>query len=310
MSAPEAAPLDDCGAPAGGRAYWLHAADGVRLRLAHWPGERSVLILPGRTEHVEKYGLVVSDLAARGWGVLVLDWRGQGLSDRLAEDAALGHVGAFSDYQLDLSAALALAKHLAPGPLPWITHSMGGCIAMRALVNGHRPPAVAFCAPMWGLALPVATQLSISALSMLTRPLGRDSAYVPTTGPEFGLPSLVFDDNPLTNDKAQFDRIQAQIRNSPEVAIGGPSLRWSGLALAETAALAREPSPPVRALIGLGGNERIVSPEAIRNRAARWPQAELVEYPDAEHELLMECPEVRTDLLDRIMQLLETELIP
>ena len=37
-----------------------------------------MLILPGRTEYVEKFGLVVSDLAATGRGALVVDWRGQG----------------------------------------------------------------------------------------------------------------------------------------------------------------------------------------------------------------------------------------
>ncbi|MBK5925929.1 alpha/beta hydrolase, partial [Rhodobaculum claviforme] len=61
--------------PADGRAVWLRTADGVRLRAAVWPGARgTVLLFPGRTEVVEKYGDVIARLVAAGWGVLTLDW--------------------------------------------------------------------------------------------------------------------------------------------------------------------------------------------------------------------------------------------
>jgi len=298
------APLADCGAPPAGRAVWLRASDGIRLRAAHWPGQRgTVLLLPGRTEYIEKYGLVVSDLAREGWGALVIDWRGQGLSDRLAEDPALGHVGTFADYQRDLAALLEAAQTLATGPMPVIAHSMGGCIALRAMCDGLRPPAAAFSAPMWGLAQTRTMRMGIAAMARLARPMRRDHGYLPTTGPEYGLPSMEFSDNPLTRDLAQFTRMQAQIRENPALALGGPSLRWGGAALSEMAALARLPAPPVRAVIGLGDNERIVNPQAIRLRVKDWPQAELIDYPQAEHELLMESPRVRTDFLRRVLEL-------
>lgn len=308
MAPPDAplpeAPLSHGGAPPSGRAVWLRASDGVRLRAAHWPGRRgTVLVLPGRTEYIEKYGLIVADLAREGWGALVIDWRGQGLSDRLAEDPALGHVGTFADYQRDLAALLEAAKTLATGPMPVLAHSMGGCIALRALCDGLRPPAVAFSAPMWGLAQTPTMRLGIATMARLARPLRRDHGYLPTTGPDYGLPSMDFSDNPLTRDLAQFTRMQAQIRENPALALGGPSLRWGGTALSELAALARLPAPPIRAVIGLGDNERIVSPSAIRTRASGWPTAELIDYPQAEHELLMERPKVRNDFLRRLLAL-------
>lgn len=301
----EPAPLLGSEGPANGRAFWITASDGVRLRAGFWPGERgTVMVLPGRTEYIEKYDLVIADLARAGWGVLIIDWRGQGLSDRLAGDAALGHVGHFSDYQLDLLALRSLAEPLGcTGPMPILAHSMGGCITLRALCDGLRAPAVAFSAPMWGLPLGRATQFGIRTMALATRPLRRDTAYLPTTGPEYGLPSMTFDGNPLTRDPAQFDRMQAQIRTFPALALGGPSLRWGRAALTEIAALSRLPSPPLKALIGLGDNERIVDPQAIRDRAARWEQAELVEYPQAEHELMMEAARTREDFMARALAL-------
>ena len=304
MSTLAPAPLFDCDAPEGGRAVWLRAGDGVRLRLAHWRGARGhVLILPGRTEWIEKYGQVAGVLAEAGWGALVLDWRGQGMSDRLVPEARLGHVARFSDYQIDLHAARDAARDFAPGSLPVLAHSMGGCILLRALVEGWRPPCVALSAPMWGLDQPFGLSTGLRFGAALRRPFGRDAVFTPTTGPEYGLISMQFEENSLTSDPAQFERMKAQIAAHPEIAIGGPSLRWIAAALIEMRALARAPAPDVPALIGLGGNERIVSARAIRDRAEAWPNATLVDYPEAEHELLMERPEIRDDFLHRTFAL-------
>ena len=300
------APLAPCGAPEGGQAWWVQASDGTRLRLAHWPSPdrirpRSVLILPGRTEYIEKYGLVVADLAAAGWGALVVDWRGQGLSDRLLPDPARGHVGRFGDYQRDLGAFLAAARDLGLRDMPWLAHSMGGCIALRGLMLGATPRSVAFSAPMWGLANPAPIRAFLRTLSALTAPLGLDTGYAPTTGPRFGLPGMSFESNNLTTDRAQFDRMKRQITDDPALSLGGPSLRWMAEALSEMAALAALPSPDVPMLVGLGGAESIVSPQAIRDRAARWPRGDLAFYPGAKHELTMERPDVRSDFLKRVL---------
>jgi len=311
MTLPEA-PLAECGAPGTGRAVTLRASDGVTLRAAHWPAkgtDRHVMILPGRTEYIEKYGLVVRDLAARGWGALVIDWRGQGLSDRLAPDPLLGHVGAFADYQRDLKAFQDFADTVAPGAKPWLVHSMGGCIGLRGLVGGPvggiTPPAVAFSAPMLGLNQPPPLTTLIRMLAGVARPLGQDKRYAPTTGPDFGLPGMTFESNNLTTDRAQFDRMKAQIAEDPRLSLGGPSLRWMAQALAEMEALAAQPSPSIPALFALGGDETIVSKPAVRDRCARWPGADMAEYPQARHELTMERPDVRDDLLSRILTLFE-----
>lgn len=297
------APLAECGAPDTGRAFWLQAADGVRLRVGYWPGERLALVLPGRTEFIEKYGLVVRDLAAAGWGALVVDWRGQGLADRALADGLRGHVGDFAEYQRDLDAVLAFAEGEAPGPLPWLAHSMGGCIALRGLMRGLPCKAAAFSAPMLGLAQEPGKLRALGWLAALARPLRADRGYAPTTGAGFGLPSMGFEGNNLTTDQGQFERMKAQILGDPRLSLGGPSLRWMAAALAEITALTPLPSPDMPALFGLGGAEGIVAPAAVRDRVARWPGAELAEYPGARHELLMERPEVREDFLARVLAL-------
>ena len=70
----EDAPLfeDVAQGPPNGRAYWLDGSDGVRIRMGHWPkrGRRkvrgTVLLFPGRTEYIEKYGCLAGDLDRSG----------------------------------------------------------------------------------------------------------------------------------------------------------------------------------------------------------------------------------------------------
>ena len=87
------------------------AADGVKVRAAHWAtsGDRgTIFVFPGRTEYIEKYGKDADELLSRGLATLVIDWRGQGLADRLIDNTDLGHVGQFTDYQRDVAAMVEL----------------------------------------------------------------------------------------------------------------------------------------------------------------------------------------------------------
>ena len=166
----KAAPFyaDVADAPEGVEALWLTASDGVRFRVAVWAegAKGTVILLPGRTEYAEKYGRAARDLAARGFATLVIDWRGQGLSDRALPDRMVGHVADFAEYQLDLDAALALADEMGlPEPRYLMSHSMGGCIGLRALMRNLPFKAAAFSAPMWGISMaawmrPVAQMIS------------------------------------------------------------------------------------------------------------------------------------------------------
>lgn len=290
--------------PADGRATWLTAADGVRLRAVLWgrdaPGG-TVLLFPGRTEAVEKYGRTAADLRARGLATAVIDWRGQGLSDRLHADAALGHVGRFADYQRDVAALLARVQAAGmPGPLFLVAHSMGGAIGLRALAEGLPVRAAAFSSPMWGIAIAPHMRPVAWTLSTLARPVGFGHVMAPGQPAESYLIRAPFAGNTLTTDAAMWDYMRRQIAAEPRLGLGGPSLAWLNEALRETRRLARLPSPAVPVVTFLGQAEKIVVPAAIRARMARWPGGELVEIPGAEHEVLMETPARRTMILDRV----------
>lgn len=294
---------DDANGPADGpepAAVWrVTAADGIGLRLARWPAAAaatadrgSVLLFQGRTEYIEKYARVAGDLAAAGFDVLAIDWRGQGGSDRLLPDPTVGHVGDFLHYQRDVAAMIAAAE-AAGLPRPWhlLAHSMGGAIGLRALMEGLPVASAAFSAPMWGIRIgglpaPVGSALGVGLARGAGR-LGRGSRGLP--GPTTVL-EVSFADNLLTTDARQYIRLMREAVAWPDLMIGAPSFDWVRTALAECRMLATRPAPAIPALISVSGGERIVQPTAIRRRAAAWPGARLLDLPDSRHEAMFEAP--------------------
>lgn len=288
--------------PDGGAALWL-SADGTRIRLGVWhpPGAAgTVLLFPGRTEYVEKYGRAAADLAAMGLATVTVDWRGQGLAQRLPGMPQVGHVDRFRDYQRDVVAMVAQARAMDL-PRPWflIAHSMGGAIGLRALMEGLPVAAAVFTGPMWGIRIAPALRPLAWGLSTLSRPLGFDTRFAPGQDGSTYVIDSPFEGNGLTSDPEMFDWMRRQLLAHPELALGGPSLAWLNESLRELRSLAGRPAPRVPALTFLGTDEAIVEQEAIRQRMARWTGGELVTVPGGRHEVMMETPAIRQDVWTR-----------
>ena len=282
---------------------WIKASDGIRLRVAHWPAtgtaKGSVILLPGRTEYVEKYAPVAQELQSRGYATLTIDWRGQGLSDRLLPDVMSGHITDFSEYQRDLDAMLALAA--AEGlPRPWhlMSHSMGGCIALRAISRRLPFETAVFSAPMWGIAMAAWLRPAAQVISSTARLFGQHYRYTPSTNRHCYMVSAPFAGNLLTSDLEMFNWMRAQVTAHPELALGGPSLAWLRAALRECAALTQQASPVLPCLTVQGTAERIVDTLAIRQRMSRWHGGRFELFTGAEHEVMMETPATRARFFD------------
>jgi len=305
--APVSAPFlaDIAEGPPGGTAWWVTSADGTRLRMGAWPGQGpdapargTVLLFPGRTEYIEKYGRVARDLCADGYGLVAFDWRGQGLADRPQHRRDMGHVVSFDEYRQDVAAFRSAVEALdLPRPHFLIAHSMGGAIGLRALHDGLPAAAAVFSGPMWGIQMaPFVKAISSVALG-LAGPLGLGERFAPSTGP---WEPMAFDDNPLTTDRDQFDYMSAQMAQHPELALGGPSVRWVKAALDETETLMRMKAPAVPTLTLMGSREGIVDVTAIEVRMADWPGGRLEVIAGGLHEVLMESPDRRQASLDAI----------
>ena len=294
--------------PEGGYAWWMQADDGVHLRAACWPGGKkgTIFMLPGRTEYIEKYGRVAAAMVERDYTMVTIDWRGQGLSDRLARDPMLGHVRRFRDYQRDLRALIAEADaQKLPRPYYMIAHSMGGCIGLRALHDNLPFQAAVFSGPMWGIQMAPHLRPFAWVIGTLFTALGLGHVRVFGTSPNSYVLEEPFETNELTSDRGSFEYMQRQTKAISGVGLGGPSLQWLITSLIETRKLRAMLPPDHPAMTFLGTDESIVDPRYVREVMGRWVNGVLVEVEGGRHEIPMETPQTRAEFFDAATNLFD-----
>lgn len=285
------------------RTRFIASADGKRLRVGAWDGALGVqrrgfcAIFDGQTEFIEKYQEVIGELAARGFAGAILDWRGQGGSERLVVDPLKAHVSGFSEYDGDLSAFMdQIVRPAASTPPVALAHSMGGHILLRAI---HRKPqmfsAAVMTAPMLRTGTRGFPRWLVRAICDVHNCAGHADDWV--WGMQQRDPLRIpFDDNLVTSDRGRYARNRALVTETPDIRLAGPTWRWlkaayHSMVKMEAPGFAEAIATPC--LIFGSGRDRIVETEAIREFARRLPNARYVEIPEAEHEILMEKDSIR-----------------
>jgi lysophospholipase len=278
----------------------LQTPDGVSLRYARWlpPPSRkgTVCVLQGRAEFIEKYFETVRDLRARGFAVATLDWRGQGLSDRVLGDRQKGYVRDFYQYGIDLDTFMdQVVLPDCPPPIYAIGHSMGGAILLRACHDGRRWfDRIVLSAPM--IDLPKKSQSTFARPALkLMKLLGRRSAYIPGADDQ-PIARQKFLGNVLTSDPVRFARNVAILEAEPALGLGGPTVGWADAALR---AMKKFSSPSYPAalrqpiLIVAAGHDQVVSTTAIENFAGNLLAGAHLILAGAKHEILQEQDQYR-----------------
>ena len=116
----ETAPFhkDVADGPPSVKAYWLKTQDGLKIRAAHWKSEQqkngTIFIFQGRSENLEKYGLLTNALVAQNYAA----------SARAVEPGSAGE------------AAMGAAKNFME------TLQQSEAVAMDAMTKGGDPHAL------------------------------------------------------------------------------------------------------------------------------------------------------------------------
>ena len=279
----------------------LKTPDGVSLRFARFApptGRRgTVCIFPGRTEWIEKYFETVRDLRNRGFAVALLDWRGQGLSDRALGDRLKGYVGSFSEFDIDLETFMReVVLPDCPPPIFALGHSMGASVLIRAVRRGHRWfDRIVLSGPMIGIAL-VNSMAIAGTLLKVMRFAGLGDSYLP--GRYNGVLDLrPFPGNILTSDPVRYARNAAILEADPALALGGPTVTWVDAAFRAMRAF-HDPGYPAHIrqpiLIVAAGRDAIVSNTAIEQFAMLLRAGSHLVVTGSQHEILMEQDRYRS----------------
>ena len=308
--------IDSFNCPSGGDSFFYKTTDGVNLRIAIWnetSSKGTILLQSGRTEFIEKYYEVIQEFVNRGFCVALMDWRGQGLSDRVAKDIRIGHVDNFSDYDSDFEEVIRKI-YQDSCPKPWIAvgHSMGGClVASNAAKNTDLFDAIILCAPMLTLQMPNLIKKLIHVLGFMTKIGLKEKALArPEWHEDEGWRENPFTENQVTSDPIRYERTMMLIREHQEHAIGGLTVGWVYGALKRT-----------REMISPGWIKKIEQPLLLLNatkdklvnpkenvKICSQSNTVTIEDIDGEHEILMETDLIREQAWNAIDEFLKKTL--
>lgn len=282
---------------------FIASRDGTRLRIATWESAQGAVrrgacvIFNGQTEFLEKYGEVVDELAARGFAGASLDWRGQGGSARMLADPLKAHVGDFSEYDDDLKTFMdRIVRPITAEPPLALAHSMGAHILLRAL---HERPETFAAAVMTAPLLRADTRGFPGWIVRLV--CGMHNLAGLTAEWVWGMKErdplrITFEDNRVTSDRERFSRTREILTGQHDIRLAGPTWGWLEAAyrsMSPMMAPGYAEAITTPCLIFGAGRDRIVKTDAVRDFAQRLPRATYVEFPEAEHEILMESDAIR-----------------
>lgn len=287
-------------APEGGTIHWIEGLDGASIRTACWHAPSSTrgttFVLPGKSEYIEKYFEVIGELLTRGFNVVALDWRGQGLSTRQVDHPTKAYIECFDDFLADFEAVYNFYKEQLSGPYVGLAHSMGGNIALR-LVGEHRVEfsALVTTAPMTGLNMPSFWEKTAEAVAQTAVGFGAGEYFIPGAS---NYDPLIedFGGNSVTLDPGRHARTASIVKALPEIAQGGATYGWMHESLGSIRKITepdfgRKVQLPV--LILAAEKDRLVDPLTNRYVGVNIPGAEFHMIDGSLHEILMERDEIR-----------------
>ena len=294
---------------ADGHCQAITAFDGVQIRTAHWPSRAphpkgTVCIVQGRSEFIEKYYEVITELRQRGFAVALYDLRGQGGSGRMLEDPLKGHVDHFEDYVSDLGQFMReIALPECPPPHYALGHSTGCLILLSALPRMRATfERALLCSPLVELAISQRSflgmrieQTTARRLMGFLRLVGLGKAYIPGAQKSI-LNPLGFPTNPLTSDGPRYDRTRQYLIDYPELGIAGPTAQWVHEICKATDQLQStefQASIYTPSLIITAGLDTVVNSHAAEYFASTTRAAKAITLPGSRHEIMIENDVIR-----------------
>lgn len=274
-------------------------ADGATLRWAHLPVPHAKLdcvLVGGFSECIEKYFECMRDLAARGIAVWMLDWRGQGGSERDPHFLARPQA---RNFDRDAAELTAFVQTVMPPARPrlLVAHSMGGAIATLALhANPKLVDLAVLSAPMYGLVTGPFPEFAARALARSATAAGFGKNFIPGAGPWKFNRLLTALTSPVSHDPERCLVQRSWFESSPRLRIDGLTYGWLDAAFAFSDRLMARGfleavTTPI--LLGSASREFFVNPTRHHQAAARLPNGKLVSFSGARHELFMEADKYR-----------------
>ena len=252
------------------------------------PDMRAVLLLlHGTTESAEKYHEMIWYFVQNGIGVAAPDMRGHGKSLRLVEDPYLVHVERFEDYVDDAEMIVNKMLDSLSKPIYLFGHSLGGAVAASLMLRmPERFSHVVLCSPMVDPSsgsIPRWIGVLIARFSIL---IGCGKKMVFVSSP-YNPEKNTFEASCDTG-KARFEYYKAKRIREKAYQTSGISYRWTAESFGVKRMLLNHPNIGAlhaKVLLCQAGKDTVVCLPAQDAFAAKLPDARVVRFDDAKHEI-------------------------
>jgi lysophospholipase len=288
-------------------------AKNIIISTAQWTSspsaDRCLVILPGRSEQLEKYAEVVhslNDSELKGELVyFLMDHRGQGSSQRFMSQIDRGYVDDFDNYASDVKTFLdQVVSQTYCRETYLLAHSMGGGIAVDFL---QKHPGLIDRAVLTSPMLKIQTKPYPYAVArgivLGSMAIGRGKQFA--IGEKPYNPNDDFASNMFTQSKVRFDMWMNLFRELPQTQLGGVTNRWVNEIMKGTKGVRARYAKlllPLRVIKATDERYSEASEmEKLCRQAAQCEATTLV----GKHEVLMEKDEVRNLAIQTVIQFLK-----
>lgn len=260
--------------------------------------QNCLVILPGRTEPIEKYAELVYDLqqtpAGQNMDYFLMDHRGQGQSGRMAKPSDMGHVDKFDNYVADLESFIKqqnLDKRCEHKFL--LAHSMGAGIATAYLLKNPKSfDRVVLSSPMLKIQTKPYSYATACAIVKTMVMAGRGAKFAIGQKPFDS--AAKFESNTFTTSPERFKKTMELFETNPSTKVGGVSNRWILEVMKATNEIRpryHEISTPM--IMINAGNETYSEPSEMEKLCKEAPNCKQVFLPTSKHEVFNDRDENR-----------------
>ena len=273
----------------------------------------TIILVPGFREPIEKYFEVMRDMTARGFAVWMMDWHGQGGSDRFLPNPQKMHSEGYNEHIVTLHQFTQKIVKKSEGPFILMGHSMGGHIGLRYLKEHEGVfDSAALTAPMCDIWTPGFSKTGAKILAKGARLVRLLTRYVPRGGDwskEKEVDPVICDR--LTSDPVRFSVLASIFKEKPDLKMGDPTYGWilhtfDSIKTLQDENYLKAIKTPV--LMGIAPDDKVVIAAASQRAAGLIPNCTRVDIPGARHEIWMERDELRNQWLARVDKFLAERL--
>lgn len=254
---------------------------------------RCLVILPGRSEALEKYAEIVYDLdngaLAGEFQYFLMDHRGQGSSGRMLADTEKGHVDSFNNYVLDLKKFMdTVVKDGNCSETLLLAHSLGAGISTKFLQKYPEYfDRAALTSPM--LKIQTAPYRYEIARTLVV------AAMIAGQGKKFGPgqkgfdPTRNFEANAFTTSPVRYDMAMDIFDLFPATKLGGVTNQWLNEVMHATVAIrARYNDIKIPLKVFHAGIESYSDKNEMIRLCDKAPHCTRTYLETAKHEVMMD----------------------